>query len=77
MYCPPSRKDLIFDMRSREEADGESRMIGSGRLGFECVARVGFDDMFVVGCTGFFDTRGAASLRTCEKSYMSVSDSRH
>ena len=28
---PDSRKDLMLDMRSREEADGETRMIGSGR----------------------------------------------
>ena len=28
---PDSRKDLIFDMRRREEALGDRRMIGSGR----------------------------------------------
>jgi hypothetical protein len=28
---PSWRKDLMFDMRIREEADGERRMIGSGR----------------------------------------------
>ena len=28
---PDSRKDLILLMRSKEEADGERRMIGSGR----------------------------------------------
>lgn len=28
---PDSRKDLILLMRSREDADGERRMIGSGR----------------------------------------------
>lgn len=31
MYLPPSRKDLMLLMRSMEEAEGESRMIGSGR----------------------------------------------
>lgn len=28
---PLSRKDLIFDMRRRDDAEGESRMMGSGR----------------------------------------------
>jgi len=28
---PSWRKDLMFDMRMREEAEGERRMIGSGR----------------------------------------------
>lgn len=28
---PASRKDLMFDMRRSEEAEGESRIIGSGR----------------------------------------------
>ena len=39
-YAPDSRKDFIFDIRRREEAEGESRIIGSGlRDGFlECVA---------------------------------------
>lgn len=31
MYVPDSRKDLMLLIRSREEADGESRMMGSGR----------------------------------------------
>ncbi len=31
MYVPDSRKDLMLLMRSREEAEGESRMMGSGR----------------------------------------------
>lgn len=31
-YNPVSRKVLILDMRRREEAEGESRMIGSERL---------------------------------------------
>ncbi len=31
MYVPDSRKDLMLRIRSREEAEGESRMMGSGR----------------------------------------------
>jgi hypothetical protein len=31
MNVPDSRNDLILLMRKRDEADGESRMIGSGR----------------------------------------------
>ena len=30
MYTPPSRKDLMLDMRIREDAEGERRIIGSG-----------------------------------------------
>lgn len=68
-YWPFSRKDLTFVMRRREEAEGESRIIGSGRLGFLCVASAGLLDMAVGGaCCDFLDMRGAASFRTCEKS---------
>jgi len=31
VYMPDSRNDLMFDMRSKEEADGDRSMIGSGR----------------------------------------------
>ena len=31
VYIPPSRNDLIFDMRSSDDAEGDNRMIGSGR----------------------------------------------
>lgn len=31
MYVPASRKDLMFDIRSRDDAEGESSIIGSGR----------------------------------------------
>lgn len=31
IYVPDSRKDLMLLMRSREEAEGESKMMGSGR----------------------------------------------
>ena len=34
MNCPPSRKDFMFEMRRREDAEGESMIIGSGLLGF-------------------------------------------
>lgn len=38
-YWPDSRKGLMFDMRRREEAEGDRRMMGSGRredfLGWE------------------------------------------
>lgn len=30
MYEPLSRNDLIFDMRKREDAEGDRRMMGSG-----------------------------------------------
>lgn len=30
-YWPDSRKGFMFDMRRREEAEGERRMMGSGR----------------------------------------------
>jgi hypothetical protein len=29
---PPSRKDLMLDMRIREDAEGERRIMGSGLL---------------------------------------------
>ena len=31
MYVPDSRKDLMLLMRKREEAEGERRIMGSGR----------------------------------------------
>ena len=31
IYVPESRKDFTLDMRSSEDAEGERRMIGSGR----------------------------------------------
>lgn len=31
MYIPLSRKDLMFDIRRSDEAEGDKRMIGSGR----------------------------------------------
>jgi hypothetical protein len=52
MYIPDSRKDLIFDMRRSEEAEGESNMIGSGRR----VAVFGF--MASAGLLAMFDAAG-------------------
>lgn len=65
---PLSKKDLIFDMRRREEADGESRMMGSGRLTgpFELIGKLvpldaaAFAAFCALNCT--------ASLRTYVKS---------
>lgn len=34
MYVPVSRKDLMLEVRRSEEAEGERRMIGSGRERF-------------------------------------------
>jgi len=53
MYTPLSRKDLMFDMRRIADAEGERRMIGSGRragvLGFMAIE--GLLAMFVAaGC---------------------------
>lgn len=67
MKWPPSRNDLMLDMRRREEAEGDRRMMGSGRLLFWLSASDGFEEMFVVE-DGFLDMKGAASLRTWEKS---------
>jgi hypothetical protein len=65
---PLSRNDLILDIRSREEAEGERRMIGSGRRtgAFELIGSVvpfdaaGFELLDVLNCT--------ANFRTYEKS---------
>jgi len=71
MYMPFSRKDLMFDMRRREDAEGESRIMGSGRrtgaLGL--CARMGLLAILAAaGCADLRALKGAASLRTCEKS---------
>ena len=31
-YVPPSRNALMFDIRSSDDADGDRRMMGSGRF---------------------------------------------
>lgn len=76
---PVSRKDLMFDMRRRDEAEGESRMIGSGRReGFferdtseEALPAEGKGAGTEDCCTGRGRLRPrniSADLRTCEKS---------
>ena len=71
---PDSRKDLILLMRSREDADGERRIIGSGRRpGFlsrearEVVVAEGA----ALACEVFLRSLKNVSeyLRTWEKSY--------
>jgi hypothetical protein len=71
---PSKRKDLMFDIRSSEEADGESRMMGSARLEFETAGR---DVREVEGWARGFGTgallrclprKTSAALRTWEKS---------
>lgn len=66
-YMPFSRKALMFDKRRREEADGESRMIGSGRLTGAlglCARVVLFVDAAAAACAALRALKGAASLRT-------------
>jgi len=71
MYVPDSRKDLMLDMRRREDAEGETRMIGSGRrLAF--LSREASEEVVVVEgvVEGFFLSLKNVSeyLRTWEKS---------
>jgi hypothetical protein len=67
IYMPDSRKDLMFDMRRSEDADGESKMMGSGRRG----AALGFMEsagllaiLDAAGCCDFLAMKGIAILRT-------------
>lgn len=64
MYVPESRKDLMLLMRSREEAEGESRMMGSGR-------RPGFLSLeardVVVAVTGAAAVGFLRSLKNCSE----------
>lgn len=62
----------MFDMRRREEAEGESRIIGSGRRAgvLEFIANEGLLAMLEIA---FLEKKGAASLRTWEKSCYCVS----
>lgn len=74
MYVPLSRKDLMLDMRRSEEAEGETRMIGSGRrpgLGLRgsAVVRAVRDS----GAPGLRPMKDWAILRTWEKSWGVVS----
>lgn len=80
---PSSRKDLTFDMRMRDEAEGEIRMIGSGREWEELDLRdaierpadgAGMEPLMpglAFGWPGRLRLRSrnnSALLRTCEKS---------
>ena len=66
-YIPFSRNALMFDNRRREGADGERRMIGSGRrtgaFGL-CANVVLFTDAAAAACAALRALNGAASLRT-------------
>ena len=73
MYVPDSRKDLMLLIRNREEAEGESRIMGSGRRpGFLSLEAI---DVAVViagaAAVGFLRSLKNCSecLRICEKSY--------
>jgi hypothetical protein len=66
-YTPPSRKDLMLDIRRSDEAEGDTRMIGSTRreddLGF--IARDGlWARPAAAGCCDFLAMNGAANFRT-------------
>ena len=61
----------MFERRRRDEADGESKMIGSGRLTGAlglCAKVVLFADAAAAACAALRALKGAASLRTWEKS---------
>lgn len=61
----------MFDIRSSDDAEGERRMIGSGRLtgAFGLCARVVLPPGFAAAAAAAFrGLNGAASFRTCEKS---------
>lgn len=66
-YIPFSRKALMLDRRRRDEADGERRMMGSGRLtgALGLWARVVlFDAAAAAACVALRALNGAASFRT-------------
>ena len=73
-YWPFSRKDLMFDMRRSEDAEGESRMMGSGRLLGAAFGLCGRVVLFAgFAACAFLALNGAASLRTWEKSCIVLS----
>lgn len=81
MNLPSSRKDRALERRSSEDAEGDRRMMGSGRLpgAFGFMASDRLLGILEVPECDFFWIKGAASLRTCEKSYVkrSVCDEIH
>lgn len=71
--APPSRNDLIFDMRRIEDADGERSIMGSGRRAgaLRLWASAGLFARFCAAeCEALRERNGDASLRTWEKSYI-------
>ena len=62
----------MFDMRRSEDADGESRIMGSGRR----AGALGLWDRGALAalaaavCAALRALNGAASFLTCEKSYL-------
>ncbi len=82
MYVPLSRNDLMLDMRRRDEAEGERRMIGSGRrdgfLGRETRDELpAATDAGIAGVEDGWLGRGrlrprktSADFRTCENCYV-------
>ena len=68
---PSSRKDRALERRRREEAEGDRRIMGSGRrVGtFWLSAREGLVGMLEELDWDFFWMKGTASLRTWEKSW--------
>lgn len=70
---PSTRKDLMFERRRREEAEGERRMMGSGRRPVGVLPRRPAEDVGTagVGPEGRVEVRRSmvsAYLRTWEKS---------
>jgi len=66
IYTPPSMKDLMFDIRRREDAEGERRMMGSGRRAgaFGLWGKVGLFARFTAAWAALRALKGAAILRT-------------
>jgi hypothetical protein len=61
----------MLDIRSSADADGDSKMMGSGRFdaAFGLCASVGLLGRFAAtACAALRALNGAASFRTCEKS---------
>jgi hypothetical protein len=61
----------MFDMRRSEDAEGDRRIMGSGRraiLGFIAMEGL-FARLAAAGCWDFRAWNGAANFRTWEKSY--------
>ena len=73
IYRPDSRNDLMLPILNRDDADGESRMIGSGRRPafFDWTTAVWLDGCGTTGSDCLLRLRPRktwADFRTCEKS---------